>query len=184
MKRTHYRSVRSGDLALDLGLDVQRRLAEALAPLVARDHEVANLAAQLGIDHRRRQPRELLVDVERRLAAACAAGVAGLEHLADLVVALVAGKRGAGSRSARGIAVQRQAAFAVVLPSLAARYKRRKRGDCTEDADDPKDCAERVLHGLSVAHARGRSRFSQAADCCGRLLVAGAAVWGTLYYVD
>ena len=76
------------ELALDLGLDVERRLALRLAAGVAGDHELAHLLAQGGIDGRRGQPRELVLDVDLRLAAGGVAGVAGLEHLADLVVAL------------------------------------------------------------------------------------------------
>ena len=98
------------DLALDLGLDVERLLAVARAPLVAGDHELADLVAQLGIDRRRGE--------QRRSSASTSSGASprasrrsllGLEHLADLVVALGARRaRRAGGRAGRSSVVERR----------------------------------------------------------------------------
>src|SRR5919198_3446766 len=84
-----------------LGLDVQRLLALAHEPRVARLDELADLGRQPGVDDGPRERRQLGLDVERLLAAAHAPRVASLEHLADLVVAL-AGGRGGGGAAARG----------------------------------------------------------------------------------
>jgi hypothetical protein len=78
----------SRDLALDLGLDVQRWLALPCAAMVASDYEVADLGAQLAVDGRGGEPAQLRVDIQLGLAPPAPPGVAGLEHLADLLVAL------------------------------------------------------------------------------------------------
>ncbi len=85
-------------LALDLGVDVQRLLALARTALVAGDDELADLLAQRGVglgDRGRAllgsQPLELRLDVERRLAAGALAVGLGLEQLAQLGVGLSGG---------------------------------------------------------------------------------------------
>src|SRR5918996_107115 len=77
-------------LALDLGVHVERLLALAHPALVARDHELADLLAQLVVDAGRllREGCQLGLDVERRLPARLATGRLGLEHLADLLAGL------------------------------------------------------------------------------------------------
>ena len=57
------------DLALDLGLDVERRLAGPGAAVVAGDDEVADLAAQAVVDRRGCQAVQLQLYVDRLLAA-------------------------------------------------------------------------------------------------------------------
>src|SRR5919204_364894 len=59
-------------LALHLRLDIERVLAAPDTPLVAGDHELANLISQgvvPGRGGRARERRHLRLDVERRLAA-------------------------------------------------------------------------------------------------------------------
>ena len=59
-----------GDLPLDLGVHVKRRLSGPGATMVAGDHQVTNLLAQLGVDLGRGQPAQLRLDVDRRLTPA------------------------------------------------------------------------------------------------------------------
>ena len=82
-------------LTLDLGLHVERLLALAGPPLVAGDHELADLLAQPGVGRRRgaRERRQLGVDVEPGHAAGLPPGGLGLEHLADLLLRLGRGGR-------------------------------------------------------------------------------------------
>src|SRR5215210_4116853 len=84
-------STRSGsqiaELAVDLGLHVERRLSLSGAAFVPRDHELAHLVAQgLVVPRRRRrgERRVLGVDVERGLPARNPPRRLGLEHLARL----------------------------------------------------------------------------------------------------
>src|SRR5687768_8158166 len=78
------------ELTRDLGLHVERLLAPCDPPCVAGLDERADLLEDLGVrrGRRLRELRELLLDVDGRAALRGAPGVAGLEHLADLVVAL------------------------------------------------------------------------------------------------
>ncbi len=85
-------------LAVDLGLDVQRLAAAGNQAVVASDHELADLVAQARVDDGRREPRQLGLDVDRGLAAGLAAVVGGGEELADLVVSLAQGARAARRR--------------------------------------------------------------------------------------
>src|SRR5947209_988338 len=92
------------DLPLDLGVDVERRLARTRAAVIACDHQLPDLVPQLGVHVRcSGQARQFCVHVDRSLAAALASGVAGLEHLADLVVTLADAAAGAAARA--GLAV-------------------------------------------------------------------------------
>src|SRR5260370_39683703 len=62
------------DLALDLGIDVERRLPGARPAEVAGDHQLADLRLQLGVEPRGGQFRQLLLHVHRRLPPAGPAG--------------------------------------------------------------------------------------------------------------
>ena len=77
--------------------------------------------------------RELGLDVQRRLAAARAALVAGLEHLADLLVALGCGRRPTGSPRPSAPSVEREAAPADLLVDLARAHERHDRHDRADD---------------------------------------------------
>ena len=143
-------------LALDLGVDVQRRLALRLAAGVAGDHELAHLLAQRGVDGRRGQPRELVLDVDLRLAAGRVAGVAGLEHLADLVVALakVDGAPLGGRRP--DLAVVADPAAPDLVVGVVAEEQRddgQDRGDPDHGEDDD---AEGLLHRPPWSHVAPR----------------------------
>src|SRR5215210_5247407 len=91
------RSPQFANLALDLGLDVERLLARPLPPRVAGDHELADLLAQGGVHGRGGQTLQLRLHVERRLAPPLPSLVAGHQHLADLGVTLGHVDRGAAS---------------------------------------------------------------------------------------
>src|SRR3954467_8373477 len=93
------RSAQVPELALDLGLDLERLLALPHAPLVARDHELAHLLPQPLVGGRRGglgELRDLRVHVERGLAARYAPRRLRLHELADLLVGL--GLRGGAAR--------------------------------------------------------------------------------------
>src|SRR5215210_898690 len=78
-------------LALDLLLDVERLLALARTPLVARDDQRPDLLAKACVDRLGRgrgEALELGLDVHGLLAAPSTALVAGGEQLPDLSVAL------------------------------------------------------------------------------------------------
>src|SRR5919201_2211154 len=78
------------ELALDLGLDVERLLAPPGAALVTGDDELADLLDQRAVSREAtalglgEQPLELGLDIERLLAAGALPVGLGLEHLADL----------------------------------------------------------------------------------------------------
>jgi hypothetical protein len=80
------------ELAFDLGLDLERLLSLADAPLVSGDHELPHLLHELpvlgqvprGRSGLGEQPLELGVDVERVLAPFLLTVGLGLEELADL----------------------------------------------------------------------------------------------------
>ncbi len=139
------------DLPLDLGLDVERWLSAPLPPLVAGDHELADLRSQPGVDGGPGEAAELLVHVERRLPAARATLVLRLQHLADFLVALAyARARARGRVTRRGFPVVVQPAAADLVVELAATGQREHgdhHGDSHHHEDhDPKG----VLHTYSV----------------------------------
>ena len=122
--------------------------------MVARHDEVADLAAQLGVDLRCGQPRQLALDVERLLAAADPPGVSRLEQLTDLDIALEHGGRRTWLGTAVLVAVHQQAVLAVFLPRAAAEYQGCDGREEAESADNPDYGGKcRVHAGLSVAHA-------------------------------
>src|ERR671918_2709720 len=111
-----------GELAVDLGLDVERLLALALTAIVARDHEPANLLAQgrIGLQPTRalrgEQLRDLGVDVARLLAAGDGAVGARLHHLPDLLLTHRPGDRGRGrARAGARLLFDREVALADLL---------------------------------------------------------------------
>src|SRR3954447_24375043 len=93
-----------GDLTLDLGVDVERWLALALAALVAGHDELADLVAQARIDGRTGQAPDLGFHVHGSLAPALAVLVSRRHELADLLVALAhRGRRRGGRRRRRDL---------------------------------------------------------------------------------
>src|SRR5579884_2181133 len=113
--------IQLGEGALDLGVLVERLQPLAFTPFVACPDELADLLDEaavvllgplVGLDGE--QPGELRVDVQGRLTAALAAVAAGAEHLADLLLALGPGGRGAGLGDLAGgvVAFAREAALA------------------------------------------------------------------------
>src|SRR6266511_5418759 len=102
-----------GDLTLNFGVDVERRLALSLAALVAGDDELPDLLAQPRIDGRPGEAPDLRLDVHRGLAPAPAVLVAGGHELADLLVALgLRGGRGRRRLGARDLVAHREGATA------------------------------------------------------------------------
>ena len=163
--------IQSLQLALDLGLDVERRLAARHAPLVAGDHELAHLLAQ-GRSWRcsgpARTPLGSLASSSLATSASTSIGcspradlavVAGLDELADLGLALAcaaAGVAGGRSRAAEGelVDVERPPfAELVEQPECAREQHRRDRQDHQHDEQEHR--AE--LHGLSFAAGSCRS---------------------------
>src|SRR5262245_1541069 len=138
------------ELALDLLLDVERRLALALTALVAGLHELADLLAQARVDGRLGEPSELVLDVELGLALAREALVLGHEELADLLVAL--GPAGGRRRRPRAgapilaVLVERQPAAPDLRVHLARPEERDARRDRAEEDDDEYDDPESLLH--------------------------------------
>ena len=147
-------------------------LASGRPPLVAGDHELADLdpeggvlAALLagrgrGVGHRveREQPLHLRLDVDGLLAAAGLPVVAGLHELADLGLALGARERSAGhgagrpSRRGAGRLVDREAAPAeLVQKAESAREK--DRGDRRDHQHDDPD------HGPEIHPRESRRRL-------------------------
>src|SRR5215207_9300284 len=92
-------------LAVDLGLDIERRLSLASASLVARDDQLADLLAERGVRtatrRRAREGVDLGVDVERGLPAGLAPRRLGLDQLADLRARLRVGGGAPGGGARR-----------------------------------------------------------------------------------
>src|SRR3954452_15877117 len=106
MRGTLLRGAELRYLPLDLGLDVQRRLALLRPADVAGDHEIADLRAQALVDARRGEAAEVPLDVQGLLPAARAPDVGGLQQLADLLLLLGPGGRAGGHGvGGRGVAL-------------------------------------------------------------------------------
>src|SRR2546421_796265 len=88
LPRRSLQAAQPRDLAFDLSLNVEWRLARPCAAMISRDHQIADLTTQLGIDLGTSEAGELGLDIDRWLAAAGTAGVAGGGHLTDLRVPL------------------------------------------------------------------------------------------------
>src|SRR5581483_1390751 len=148
------------ELALDLGVDVQRLLTHSDPPLVAGDDELADLLAQLPVGGQggggalAQELLELALHVERRLPAGGLAVGLRLEELADLRLAhggglalLARARRGARAARAPGVEValelDRELALAD-LPEGAAGP--RGEGHGGEREGDEEDQEEDVLH--------------------------------------
>ena len=161
----HGLSAELAQLALDLGLDVERRLAARHAPRVARDDELADSVAQRRVDAPARSARCSSASTSSGgLAARGAAGVAGLEHLADLGLAL--GRVDVRRRSApRGRVRGRRRS-----PPRADLRRRARRSANSETtattAETPtttkSTIAERVLHPSRWSHVPCRRRTPRA----------------------
>jgi hypothetical protein len=139
------------ELALDLGLDVQRRLAPTGAAFVAGVYELADLVAQGGVGRRMREAPQLGLDIERRLPPPLAPGVLSSEHLADLVRLLGRGGRRGGRRLRPvRLVADGQAATADLVIEAGAVHERRHRDDGGQDDHHEDDHAEGLLHNASV----------------------------------
>jgi hypothetical protein len=150
------------------------RAISASTARVAREHEPADLLAQLRIDLLSgglgaRQTGQFGLDVQRRLATSCAPGVACLEHLADLVVALRGGLEGGAGQAPwiPAVGVLEQGIGAIAVPAAAAEQQRDHRAGHADDGDRDHDDQERLVHAPSLPHrsdpVRGWTNVSVAA---------------------
>src|SRR6478736_5550800 len=137
------------DLPGDLRLDVERRLAAAAPPLVARDDERPDLRHDARVGRGLPQRPQLGLDVERHAALAPAHLVARLDELADLVVALARRGRAAlrrlPRRAVRAVAEREPAPADLVVGAPGGRQRRDRDERCGGHHRDDDD-AERLLH--------------------------------------
>lgn len=142
----------------DLCLDVEHRLALTGAAFVAREHKLADLGGKTRVlvgpsTGRGFELGELSVDVKRRLALADEAIAAGLQHLANLLLALAdIGGPAHRSPACHSVFADRQTALTDLVVEAAA-------GEHREDAEEDKQrnrpkqhYRENGMHREIVAH--------------------------------
>src|ERR671919_2136301 len=115
------------ELPLDLPLHIERLLPLPLAPLVARDHQLAHLVTERAIFTetgpgrvRGEQFLDLRVDVQRLAALGDASIRSGLDHLTDLLLADLGGDGVDGTLGAlREVLLEREIALADPVQGVA-----------------------------------------------------------------
>lgn len=135
-----------GQLALDLCLDVQRRLAGTKPAMIASQHQLADLRTHRRVGSQGAQAGELLVYVDRCFPTPLPHEIARLEELADLGVACASSRGRIGRGLVCTLAVERQAAAAVVPPGPAASNQGDNGHDQPQSANDPDNGLKCGLH--------------------------------------